>query len=179
MRNRWPGRRAGFTLLEATVVSGLMAVLAVLLSTIWAGFGRPAHDVVERSRVIQEAHLAVAALARDLGGSLANSEGRLGGKEQYRFVGWMCPAESQFWLCFDGGAAPDGVADWGLPDTVLVYMQEGDRLVRWDCHANTTFTVARYLNHLEVHASGDDLQIQLTFTYRDFSRTYVLLARLP
>jgi type II secretory pathway component PulJ len=112
--------RSGFSLLEVTLVSGLMALLAVVLSSAWVGVGRPAADVIARSRLFQEMDMAVAALSRDTSGGLANPEGRLGGKTQGCWVGWMQPANGQLWLCFDGGTDPNGEADWGPPDTVIV-----------------------------------------------------------
>ena len=172
-------RRAGFTLVEVTVVSGLMAVLALLLSAVWAGFGRSATDSIARCRVAQEVNLAVNSLTRDLGGSLADSEGRLGHKTDLQFVGWMLPGNSQLWLCFDGGTQPNGVADWAPPDTVIVYMVENNCLVRWNQTANTSFTVARDINNMQLSIEGDYLQIQLTFSYRNIARTCTLAARAP
>jgi prepilin-type N-terminal cleavage/methylation domain-containing protein len=174
-----PCRRNGFTLVEAMVVSGLMAVLALLLSSLWAGFGRPATNVIARCRVAQEMNLAVNALARDLGGSLAGNQGRLGHKTDSQFVGWMLPGNLQLWLCFDGGTAPNGIADWAPPDTVIVYMLEGDALLRWDQTANTSFTVARHVANMQLSIQGDELQIQLTFSYRNITRTCTLLASAP
>ena len=55
MKNRkpivCPHRRSGFTLLEATIVSALMAFLAVMISAAWSGFARPTADIAERCRV--------------------------------------------------------------------------------------------------------------------------------
>lgn len=171
--------RAGFTLLEATVVSGLMAVLAAILSSAWAGFGRPTTDVIARARVVREMSLAVDCLARDFGGSIANNEGRLGAKKQGAFVGWLLPGSGQLWLCFDGGTEPNGLADWASPDRVIVYMLEGDRLVRWDQNANTTFTAARDLDAMELSLLGGELQVELAFKYRDITRTCTLIVRTP
>ena len=173
------GRRDGFTLVEATIVSGLMAVLALLLSSVWAGFGRPATDVIARCRVAQEMNLAVNSLARDLGGSLAGNEGRLGRKKESQFVGWMLPDHLQLWLCFDSGVNPSGIAEWAPPDTVIVYTVEGDALMRWDQAANTSFTVARLVSNMQLDIQGDQLQIQLTLSYRGVTRTCTLLARAP
>ena len=161
------------------MVSGLMAVLAVLLSSLWAGIGRPATDVIARCRVAQELNLAVNSLARDLGGSLSDSAGRLGGRRDDQFVGWLLPGNLQLWLCFDGGSPPNGVADWAPPDTVIVYMVVGNALVRWNQTANTSFTVARCLDAMQLSMQGDELQIQLTFSYRNVIRTCTLLASTP
>lgn len=180
IRNRC--HRGGFTLLEATVVSGLMAVLAVILSSAWAGFGRPTTDVIARARVVRELNLAVDCLARDLGGSLADNEGRVGAKKQGQFVGWKLSGNGQqLSLCFDGFTEPNGQADWiePTPDTVVVDRLEGGKLVRWDQNANTTFTVARDLESMELSLQGDNLQIRLTFKYRGITRTCTLVARTP
>ena len=176
---RCRSHRAGFTLLEATVVSALMGMLAAILSSAWAGFGRPTTDVIARARVVREMNLAVDCLARDLGGSLANNEARLGAKKQGAFVGWLLPGNGQLWLCFDGGAEPNGLADWAPPDTIIVYMLEGTRLVRWDQSAGAKFTAARELDSMKLSLLGDDLKIQLAFKYRDVTRMYTLIARMP
>jgi type II secretory pathway component PulJ len=171
--------RTGFTLAEAVVVSGLLACLAVLLARSWYGLVRPTADLAARARLAQEADLAAAALARDLGGSLANPEGRTGPRTLYPLVGRLQPGGSQLWLCFDGGSPPNGAADWGPPDTVIVYELQGDRLVRWDQNAGTTFTAARHVSGFTVRDLGGRVQIQLTFTYRGLTRTYTLVARDP
>src|SRR5438067_1080268 len=110
-------KRRAFTLVEMSVVSVLLVLLGLLLSQTWAGLGRPTVDLIARSRLAREARLATDALARDLGGCLANPEARLGTSSQYRFVGRSQP-NNQLWLCFDGGSTPNGTADWAAPDTV-------------------------------------------------------------
>lgn len=162
------------------MVGALTAMLAVVVSAAWTGVGRPAADVIVRGQLYQEMDLAAAALTRDLSGGLANPEGRLGGKTQGCWVGWMQPAVGQLWLCFDGGDNPNGVADWGPPDTVVLYQLSGDTLVRWDWTAGTTFTVARNVTAFQVSAfGGDQVQIQLTFSARQITRSCTLIARIP
>jgi type II secretory pathway component PulJ len=169
----------GFTVMEVTVVSAAMAVLVMIVSAAWRGMGRPIADMIVRCHVIEEIDLATDSLARDLGGSLSNGEGRQGSKNQGRFVGWMLSGDSQLLLCFDGSDAPNGQADWGPPDTVIAYLVDDGRLVRWDQTANTMFTVAQNVDRLEVHPVGDTLQIQLTFRYRNLTRTCTFVARTP
>ncbi len=173
------GRRRGFTLVEAAVGTGLFALLSYLICQAWAGLGRPAADVAARARVASEARLAVAALARDLGGSLANPEGRLGVKELSRVVGRLQPGGTQLWLCLDGGTAPNGTADWAAPDTVIIYEVQDRKLVRWDQTAGTTIVVARDVDSLSTQNLGDSVRIVLTLSYRTVSRTYTLVARDP
>src|SRR5262245_60568788 len=104
--------RRGFSFVEVTIVSGLMAVLAVLLANAWYGLGHPLVETVIRARLAQEANLALNALSRDLGGSLSDADASTGSKTLYQFVGRMQPGGSQLWLCFDGGTSPNGLADW-------------------------------------------------------------------
>lgn len=65
--------RNGFTLLEATITSALMAFLTLLLSQAWWGLGRPLTDAAARFRLTQEASLTVASFARDFSGSLVGT----------------------------------------------------------------------------------------------------------
>lgn len=173
------GPHKAFTLVEVLVASGMMAVLAFLLAASWVGLGRPTASVIAHGRLVQEIGLAAAALARDLGGSLANPKGRLGGKQQAAFVGWMPRAGGQLWLCFDGGSEPDGTADWTPPDTVVVYLVEDHMLVRWDQSTGTTFPVAQCVDTMTLGLSEDELRIELTFKHRDLKRSCVFLARAP
>ena len=89
-------RRQGFTLMEVIVVSGLMAFLAMLLASASAGIGRPAADVIRRRQSLQEMNLAISSLARDLGGSLADPEGRIGGKSLGQLSECLCLSDSQY-----------------------------------------------------------------------------------
>jgi prepilin-type N-terminal cleavage/methylation domain-containing protein len=172
---RW--KRRGFTVLEVMVVSGLMALLALLLGKTWYGLVKPTAELAARGRIDQEIGLAAAALTRDLGGSLADPPGRLGPQILYRRVGRLQPGNSQLWLCFDGGDPPNNEADWGPPDVVIVYEVDGDSLVRRDQSNDTTFVVARLVNQMEVLDLGDRVQIRLTFSYRGVTRTYTMVAR--
>ena len=172
-RTRSPLHRGGFTLLELLVVNGLMVLLAVILATVWAGLGRPVADIANRSYLLQEMALASASLARDLGGSLAGPEGRLGTKEQGKFHDWTRPTESQLWLTFDGQPAPHDQLN------TVEYYVEGGNLVRRDQNANTAFVVAHHVTDLVVTGDALACQIQLTFSYRDITRTCTWIARIP
>jgi prepilin-type N-terminal cleavage/methylation domain-containing protein len=176
----WGGsRRRAFTLVEVMVVSALGGALAMLLAQAWSGLGRPLVDAAAHARLAEEASLAVASLTRDLGGYSGGSDGRLGGKTQLRFVGRMQPGGAQLWLCFDGGPNPNGLADWGVPDTVISYSVVSGALVRWDQSSGQTFTVARNVNRLEVTDLGSQVQIRLTFQYRNTTHVYTFIAKDP
>ena len=79
-------RRRGFTLIEMAVATLLLALLGVLLSDAVAAFARPANEVDHRTRVAMEANLAAEALARDLGGYLADSQADPGTLTQYQLT---------------------------------------------------------------------------------------------
>ena len=171
-------QKQGFTLLEMTIVSGLMGFLVVLISATWSAFIRPAADLAQRSRIAQEANFAVASLTLDLAGSLADSQ--TGAKATFQVVGRQQPDNSQLRLCFDGGSTPNGTADWSAPDTVVSYYVDSNQLIRWDETANTTFTVANDVESLDVaDLGGGEVQINIRFRFRMITRTYSLIARDP
>ena len=168
--------RQGFTLTEIMLVGGLMSLLVLLISGAWKGLGRSSVDAVVRCRVAQEANLAVESLARDLGGGLA---GQIAGdKPLGRAVGRLVVAGSQLWLCFDGQPV-DGVADWGPPDTVIVYEVQGGQLIRCDQQAGTALVVADKVSQMQLTEQIGGVRIELTLQYRDLTRTYTVVAKDP
>ncbi len=196
----WSGPSpAGFTLVEVMVVSGLMAFLAVLLAKASAGIGRPAAEVIRRSQGLQEMNLAAAALARDLGGSLADPAGRLGPKTLGKFDSWLTWSDSQYppnsvlQLSFANGTSPDNVVTYSVqPDTAASAALGSGQTVYWlvrqDSATNTTFTVARNLSGFQVTSTGGNYQINLSFLYRVhqpqgqspyLTRTCSLMAKAP
>lgn len=173
-------RRRGFTMLEITAASIVMTMLVLLLGVVWSGMIRPTADIVVCSRLDQEAGLAEAALAADLGGSLSNPEGRIGTQPQYKFVGRLEPGNDQLWLCFDGGSPPNGVADWGPPDTVIIYQAQGNQLVRIDQTAGTSVPVSSDVVSFQAQDLGNgSVQLQLVLSYRNTTRSYTWIARDP
>lgn len=171
-------RRRGFSLIETLIVSTFMGFLAVLISTTWSAFIRPTVEVAQRSRIAQEANLAVASLSRDLAGSLADNPA--GSISTFRLVGRMQPDNSRLRLCFDGGTAPNGTADWSDPDTIISYYVDSNQLIRWNENAGTLFNVAKDIDNLYVEDLGDGtVHIRMTFQFRSISQTYNLIARDP
>ncbi len=155
------------------IVCGLMSFLVLLMSGAWSGLGRPSADALVRCRLAQEANLAAASLARDFGGSLLDETG--GAKESGSLVGQLAVDGSQLWLCFDGEPV-NGVADWTLPDTEIVYEMEANRLIRTNRKTNTTFIVADNLEEMQVTDQFGAITIELDFSYRDLDRTYTFVA---
>jgi prepilin-type N-terminal cleavage/methylation domain-containing protein len=169
-------RPGGFTLLEVLIVSGLMTVLVMVLSGAWSGLGRPSSDAIIQARIAHEASLALHSLARDFSGTLA--EEAAGGRRVGRLVGRLVVEGSELWLCYDGGSA-GGLAAWGPPDTVIIYQVQDNQLVRTNWSAGTSFTVAAKVDQMQVTAQADGVRIDLTFRYRDLTRTYTLIGKDP
>jgi type II secretory pathway component PulJ len=177
-RLRKPASRSGFTLAEAVIVSMFTAFLATLISATWSAFVRPTADIAERCRVAQEASLALAALSRDFAGSY--SDDPTGDEQKLKLVGRTQPDNSQLRLCFDGGTTPNGIADWAAPDLIVTYYVDSNRLVRWDEDSGTTFIVARDLDSFEAtDLGGGQVQLDLTFQFRNINQTYHLIASDP
>jgi hypothetical protein len=156
-----------------------MVLLSVILGATWGAFGRPLIDADTRCRLILEARMAATALAHDVGGNVNATGTRASG----RFVGRICTASNQLRLCFDGGSSPNGVADWGPPDSVITYSINPDgptsALVRLDETTGATFTVARYVTSMNLVELGSGVEIQLTLSYRTLTQSYTLVTIDP
>jgi hypothetical protein len=173
------GCRSGFSLIELSIASGLLVFLALLISNCWIGLGRPLCENTYRCRIAHEAVLAMISLARDFGGCLPGDVGSSGAKLSYRFVGRSQPGGNELWLCFDGGASPNGLADWASPDVVIAYRVVDNALVRSDQSAGVDFVVARYVDSLTVVDLGAEVDITITCAYRNVNSTYTLVAKDP
>ncbi len=165
----------GFTVMEMMIVGAMTTLLAILFSTAWSGLGQPSADALVRCQVAQEAQLATASLAADLGGSLPGQAG--GTKENGQLVGRLEPEGSELRLCFDGENF--GFPDWGGADTVIWYYVENNKLIRWNENTDAVFYVASNVENMTVSNLGSGVQIDLTFTFRDVSQTYTLITEDP
>ena len=169
-------RADGFTVMEMMIVGAMTALLAILFAKAWSGLGQPSVNALVRCQVAQEAQLATASLATDLGGSLPGQP--TGTKPNGEMVGQMVVGGSELRLCFDGGGL-NGIADWGPPDTVIRYYVEDDKLIRWNETADTAFYVASNVESMALSELGSGVQIDLTLTFRDVSQTYTLITEDP
>jgi hypothetical protein len=197
MKTHTPYRRRGFTLVEVTIVSGLTAFLALLLSSTWywtnnAGFP---NDLIIRGRLLQEMDMAISSFSRDLGGSLAVPSS-YNDIQQGRWIAWQTVGNTDLSLCYDGSDNPDGDPTWsGTTDTVIHYYLEADPdehlstkiLVREDENTGVKFTVARYVDSMAVDSemiSGSEfvtieLAFKRSYINRDYNRKFTLKARAP
>jgi hypothetical protein len=169
--------RRAFSMVEVTISTGLVVMLSMLLSNAWIGLGRPLLQNAARCHIAQEADLALACLSLDLGGCLP--EGTAGVKLANQFVGWTYPDNAELMLCFDSATDPNSVADWGLPDTVVVYAVVGNTLVRSNQATGVEYVAAQNVSGLTVEDQSGDLRILLSFSYRGISQTYTMIAKRP
>ena len=175
-------RRNGYTLVELTIAGALTVFLAVVISSTWRAFSRPASSLIAWSQLFQEMDLAVATLARDLGGSLPEYTGAdpatpLGGKADGRLI--MCQAvhgtEDHLQLWYSSGTVThDG---WLLPaadGTMVAYCVDGDHhtLVRsvytppTATVASRSYTVAGNVYSMTLDdADANTITMTLTFKY--------------
>ena len=175
--NRLVSRRCrGFTLLEVTIVAGLMSFFALLVSSSWYSWGRSLADAHARCIVAQEANLAIEALQRDLGGY--RLEQTAGAQDEHRMVGTLITGGSQLRLCYDGSPI-NGIAEWAAPDTVCLFDVQGDQLIRTNQTTGDSIIVASHVSQMQLTDLGNGMRVELTFVYRDITRTYTIITRNP
>jgi prepilin-type N-terminal cleavage/methylation domain-containing protein len=182
MIQRGRSRRRGFTMVEMIVASALAAMLGLLLAQACTTFGRAALEVEARARIAREATLATQSLACDLGGFLADTQGRTGTLIQYPFgvppwdVSQGSPAGSMLWLNFQG-------ASDGNPIVIKYeWLTAENQLLRYDSSTNVTTTIANYVTAFSVQTEpGNSANVQITFTitFRNFTATYTLIGVSP
>ncbi len=180
------GTRRGFTIIEMVIATFLTVFLALLLGAAMATFARPAAEVDGRARLALEACLAAEALARDLGGFLADNSGNPGALTQYKFASWSFSSDgTTLFLNFQG-------TNPGPPYVMVTYQQQNYQLVRTQLTSGIQTVVASHVTRFFVEADPDNpnnAQIQLTLTYPDpssprnplpsFSGTYIFVGVPP
>jgi hypothetical protein len=176
-------RRAGITLTEMVVASGLASLLAVLLATTWMNFGRPALEVEARARIAQEGILAAQSLACDFGGFVADTPGRTGGYQdgatnpyQAASPPWNVSNPGVLILNFYGNPTSNIITI--TYETVVDPHTHIVTLVRTDSQTGATTTVARYVTAFTAVANPSDssqVLISITVAYRNFSSTFTLI----
>ena len=187
-----PNHRKGFSLVEVTIVGVLMATLGVLLSSAWVGVGKTAVSLIGRSRLVQERDLAVAALSRDLGGSLAdpdpNSYARKNDKATGRWLRWenpvnaLLPSNKDLKLFYDGETTETTIRYLVMEDpdpdpdisTLILVRRENET-------ESTDFTVAKNVYSMNVTLDPDNkaAEIVLCFQYSTLTLTCDLTAKQP
>jgi len=191
--SRGPTQRCcGFTVTEMVLGTFLMALLAVLLAAAVATFARPAAEVDGRTRLALEASLAAEALARDLGGYLADNSGVPGTLTQYQFNNWVPSSDGTTLVLNYQGTPPAPVS------LSVTYLQQNYGLVRTLSNGVQSVVVASHVTGFNASLCDSDgspdlagsyLRIEITLTYPgpssprqsnpSFSGTYVLIGVQP
>ena len=168
--------QAGFTLLELMISVGLSAFLMLMVSGMSADLWRSMASNAREIKVSGEATFALETLRRDFGGQLPGD--LTGEKGLGSLVGRLVVGDGQLVLCFEGSPV-NGTADWAVPDVVITYDVQDDRLVRTNGTTGTAFTVAENVKQFIVIDQGTGVSIELTLESRDVNRTYTLVAQDP
>ncbi|NND96641.1 MAG: type II secretion system protein [Pirellulaceae bacterium] len=164
-------RRRGFSLLEITIGSIIAAGLVVMASGVAMDVSRHMAANIVETQVACEARLAIESLRRDFGGTLPDDLS--GDRAEWRLVGRMIPNTNELRLCFDSDQ--DASADWVLPDRVIIYSLDGDRLIRSDLTSGNTYTVARHVDDVDFVANAGDITISIDFEMAGFAETYTFV----
>jgi len=177
----------------------LTALLAVLMTVAAATFARPAAEIDGRTRLALEASLAAEALARDLGGYLADNSGVPGTLKQYQFYNWYTSSDGTILFLNYQGANP------GPPYVLVTYQQQNNGvihngLVRTLSNPSQSVVVASHVTNFNAslcnpdgtpNLAGHSMKIAITLTYPDpdpsslsqrnfsFTGTYVLIGVTP
>jgi prepilin-type N-terminal cleavage/methylation domain-containing protein len=174
---RNPRSRRGFSLIEISVATTLVVMLAMLLSAAWTMLGKPMIQTVALCTIAQEADIALTYLSSDLGG--CPPTGPAGDKKSSQFVAWSVPNDNELLLCFDSPTDPNGLAEWAAPDHIIGYQLLNNALVRYDDATGESTVIAQDVQSMNVEIVDDVLQLTLTFKRRDVTQTYNLVAGKP
>jgi prepilin-type N-terminal cleavage/methylation domain-containing protein len=147
-------RRRGFSLLEMMVVGIVGVVLLGFIGNAWRWYTRGAHAVQVSTRLTKELKLAIEAMAADFGPSIA-ARTTDGGNVQFNI---------------DGGA-PDGVAQWASPDTIVEYAITSNRLIRHDLSTGQQIPMAEHITGIDAQVVSGVLVVTVTAGYGDEERS--------
>jgi prepilin-type N-terminal cleavage/methylation domain-containing protein len=160
---RW---RKGFTLLELLVVNLLLALLMVLIAGAWQAFGPLCIEVIARSRIVNEANVAAAALSVDSsanpgGLSLANVETLDGSSLRFEY-GTQSTGTWSYVVTYSLNLTPDDPISTG-------------QLIRSD--GTSTVTIARNVESMVVGnlAQPGQAQVSISFAYRGSRSQYTFV----
>ena len=167
----------GFSTTELALVSILIALLGMILSSVWRALAIPSLSAAAECQIAQEAGFVTASLARDLGGTYVNPSGHSGLKTDSRLLTLQSTDPTQLSLSYDHGSNPQIVVTYG-------FNAGTGQLVRVDETAGTTIVIATNLTAFAVEPYTDGqgssgYTVTMTLTARDLIRTYQLVALNP
>jgi len=159
-----PRGRAAFTLVELLVVSILMMGLMLIIAQIWRFLSVDMTDLMARSRVGQELRVATEALAEDFGPA----------------VGVTRVSDQRILICKDGGATPNGTADWADPDIMIEYYLSNGKLQRVDQSTGAELVIAENVATFSATELAESiLRIVVGIERADLGRQVTLLWSMP
>ena len=92
----------------------------------------------------------------------------------------MLPTATQLHLCFDGGADPNGLPDWGEPDVLVEYSVVDGKLVRLDRSTGVQLALADYISNFTVQNVGETgLRLFLEVRRAGLTRSVTLMWTRP
>ncbi|OYP29395.1 hypothetical protein [Rhodopirellula sp. MGV] len=168
-------RRRGTSLLEVTIATGLVAMLAVVSASISVDLSRGMSENIARTRLATEARLTVESLRRDLSG--CDPDQPLGERSVGTLVGIESTNRTTLRLCFDGDQ--NNRADWMPPDRVIVYESEQELLIRSDPFGSHSNVLTHSVQAWQVDDQGDHVQLLLTLGLGRFTETYTFDTSKP
>ena len=173
MKNHKANRRSGFSLLEVTIGSALAAIVAVMASGVAFDVSRHLADNITETQVACESRMAIESLRRDFGGCCPDATG--GDRSKWRLVGRMIPSAQEIRLCYDSDR--DATADWIAPDRVVTYTLSNGRLIRTDQLTGNVYTVARFVDDINITVGSGEITILIDFQIGNFTETYTFIAQ--
>lgn len=164
MRGRAPANRPGFTLLELLITAGLCAGLAMITAHFWRFYSYQLGDLKTRARAAQELRLAVDSITHDLGST----------------VGATPVGDDAVMLCRDAGDIPNGSAQWGEPDQMVLYSLVDGQLVRDDQSLGVAIVVADGVRTFAAEdVSESVLRVTIAVGFGDVTRQATLMWGRP
>ena len=159
------------------IATAITAFLFLMMSGMWRGLTASINDSLIDARIAQEAHFVLEAMRRDLGGFLPGKEKEE--RDENKLVGRLATAANQLMLCYDDDKA-DGVAEWGKPDTVIVYEVQDEQLLRIEQTNKGKFiVVANNITDFTPTQLVNGVQVAFTVTFQGISKTYTLISQEP
>ncbi len=157
-------KHAGFTLLELLIAAILSIGLTMIAANFWRYSSRQMSGLNSRVCVAQELRLAVDSIAGDMGAT----------------VGAAPVGENRVLLCRDGGQEPNGVPEWGPPDSMVTYSMVDGQLFRHEQSSGLEIVVADNISAFTVEQiTGSLLRMMIEVEDGEITRQVILIWSKP
>jgi type II secretory pathway component PulJ len=148
-------------MLELLVVAMLGAIMITLISNVWRWYARSANHVGVTAHLERELRLAAEAMAADFGPSLAA-----------RTVDGTN-------IQFDFDTDANSAAQWDVPDKVVEYAVQANKLVRRDLSTGDEIPMAANITEVDAQVVGGNLNVKLTAKYREEQEEVTFVLQEP